>query len=1082
MRTTKLFTLKFLRACSRLIAARFTACLRTRTSLAALLCATTAWAADYSVGTNSELRAAIQNDGANITVTADIGLSNSTLSIESGKTITINLNGHMLDRKLNERGKGGGQVITVRKNATLNLSNGTLKGGWGGDSGGINNEGGTVNLTDVTITGCTGDDRGGGISNRAGGTLKMTGGAITGNTSYDRTDPAGGGGLFNYDGATATLTGVTITGNASKLYGGGGICNYGTLSLNGCIIRNNTARTSGGGIWSGNQRLNMKMQGANIITDNVAGGITSNLFMLERRLITCTGSIAGSRIGVTLDVVPNTFTKDFAKYHSGDDYAAIFFCDRPEINSLELINETYSTPGEVKVVSNVPEGAVPYIEYSWDSVNKKVVSTIKMLTEEIPFNATPTSETQYKRLPSNDDSYLDIGTVSYELHEYYVVSGEEVNINIINVLGPNVHIILCDHAWLHLQQMIDVGEGATVYLHAQSSGSSMGKITNDELRFSGGGIGGYAGGNIEIHGGGYDLRGNADCAAIGCTFDKSGDITIYDGRIKAVGGWTAAGIGGGAWCKDYGNITIYDGTIDATGGPVSDTEYCGGAGIGGGSEGEKGNLTIWGGTITARGDHEAAGIGSAQWGGTDGAGHITINGGTIKAYGDDYGAGIGGGDSKNGGTITINGGRVEAYGGTDAAGIGGGEDGDGGTVTITGGYVYAQGGWEYGAGIGGGQDGKGAKVTITGGIVIAKAGMNDTGCRAIGPGGGSDDYGSLTLGDNMMVSSERKFRAEERVPGCWYRTQVRVEPCDHQDATASVNDGSTHSVDCNYCKTDSATHTFGDDSQCDACKLIRLEDEGDNSALFTKWADGNAHDFFLSGRKLAANSQIINGEIVQSSRAYTVCLPFDMDITDRKDDLTLWILSYIKDGSEMVFTRVLENKVEAGKPYLIVIHKGELELLGNSPLTVTPDEGVRVYDWDNREQPLGWWRGTLTKIESADAAAVMAYALQSVGDFRRIRPDTYWAWWGAFRSMYCPDDLPGTNRFTINRGALGGFGSTIVFEGDTEIDDDVVGITTTNFTNDTNFDAWYNLNGRRLDGKPSRAGVYINNGKKVVIK
>jgi hypothetical protein len=84
--------------------------------------------------------------------------------------------------------------------------------------------------------------------------------------------------------------------------------------------------------------------------------------------------------------------------------------------------------------------------------------------------------------------------------------------------------------------------------------------------------------------------------------------------------------------------------------------------------------------------------------------------------------------------------------------------------------------------------------------------------------------------------------------------------------------------------------------------------------------------------------------------------------------------------------------------------------------------------------------------------------------------------------MYCPDELPGTNRFTINRGALGGFGSTVVFEGDTEIDDDVVGITTTNYTNYTNSDAWYTLDGRRLDGKPPHAGVYIYNGRKLVMK
>ncbi|MBQ7571980.1 MAG: hypothetical protein IJT19_07050, partial [Bacteroidaceae bacterium] len=30
--------------------------------------------------------------------------------------------------------------------------------------------------------------------------------------------------------------------------------------------------------------------------------------------------------------------------------------------------------------------------------------------------------------------------------------------------------------------------------------------------------------------------------------------------------------------------------------------------------------------------------------------------------------------------------------------------------------------------------------------------------------------------------------------------------------------------------------------------------------------------------------------------------------------------------------------------------------------------------------------------------------------------------------------------------------------------------------------AWYTLDGRRLNGKPSRAGVYINKGIKVVMK
>jgi hypothetical protein len=31
-------------------------------------------------------------------------------------------------------------------------------------------------------------------------------------------------------------------------------------------------------------------------------------------------------------------------------------------------------------------------------------------------------------------------------------------------------------------------------------------------------------------------------------------------------------------------------------------------------------------------------------------------------------------------------------------------------------------------------------------------------------------------------------------------------------------------------------------------------------------------------------------------------------------------------------------------------------------------------------------------------------------------------------------------------------------------------------------DDWYSLDGRKLDGKPTARGIYINNGKKVVIK
>lgn len=47
--------------------------------------------------------------------------------------------------------------------------------------------------------------------------------------------------------------------------------------------------------------------------------------------------------------------------------------------------------------------------------------------------------------------------------------------------------------------------------------------------------------------------------------------------------------------------------------------------------------------------------------------------------------------------------------------------------------------------------------------------------------------------------------------------------------------------------------------------------------------------------------------------------------------------------------------------------------------------------------------------------------------------------------------------------------------------DETTKITNTNLTNLTNGD-WYDLNGRKLNGMPTKKGVYIMNGKKVVVK
>ena len=764
------------------------------------------------VHNEDELTAAVQSNQARILFANDITIG-SFVQITGGKAVNIDLCGFTLDRGC--RGRGS-QVIIVESDGTLNLMNGTLTGGWGGDGGGLLNKG-SSNLTDVTVRGNAADNRCGGISNRSGATLTMTGGALIGNTSIDdkvhEDDPAGGGGMFNYYGATATLTGVTVSGNIALRHGGGGICNYGKMTLNACVITGNQANQNGGGIWNGiieggknpaltinggsitgNRAGNcgggiyagndigekehsiLSMLGAITVTGNTAAsGVTDNLYLKHRKYVNVSGSLAGSTIGITMETTPYDFTVNFSKYNSGVDPASIFLPDMVGIMSVVL-----SSSNEARQEKTVPEGTTYYIERAWDPERKEVTAVTKFLTEKISADATPTSETQFKVLPASA-STLNIGTEGSQLHEFYVVN-DKVEINTMVVLGPNVHLILSDNAEFVLGKEIVVSEGHTIYVHDQGAEAVTGKLhgDDDDEYSTSASLGGSAddtdkGGNIVIHGGNINLSSNSSSAIGGHYNAGIGEISIFGGKIKAEGNGGAAGIGAGSSGTNYGTINIYGGTIQATGGD---------AGIGGGYLCNGGNLHIYGGDITVSTYGESAAIGCGQDAESKGAGTIIIDGGTVRAYGGKYGAGIGGGDGIDGGNVTINGGHVEAYGGTDAAGIGGGEGGNGGTVTITGGYVYAKGGWEYGAGIGGGQDGKGANVTITGGTVVAQAGLDETGCRAIGPGEGCDDYGSLTLGDNMMVSSERMANVDERKNMCWYRTRVRVEPCTHPGHTA----------------------------------------------------------------------------------------------------------------------------------------------------------------------------------------------------------------------------------------------------------------------------------------------------------
>ena len=263
---------------------------------------------------------------------------------------------------------------------------------------------------------------------------------------------------------------------------------------------------------------------------------------------------------------------------------------------------------------------------------------------------------------TGDKAVTKITSGTATLNEgWYIVEGNILRTDAITVNG-NVHLILADGSSLTVNVFynagINVSENNSLTIYAQSKGDEMGSL-NATGCIGSAGIGGALG----IYDG--DIIGTV----------SSGVITINGGRITARGGCGGAGIGGGH-DGNGGNITINDGIVTATGGSY-------GAGIGGGEGGDSGNVTIYNGTVKATGGFLAAGIGGGKGGDS---GNVTINNGKVTATGGSNGAGIGGGfhiklDEGSGGTIIINNyPTVIATGRGSAADIGNGTNSIGRTI------------------------------------------------------------------------------------------------------------------------------------------------------------------------------------------------------------------------------------------------------------------------------------------------------------------------------------------------------------------------------------------------------------------
>ena len=212
-----------------------------------LVCALPIWAAFVTSGdvTNPlvctagaalpDLQAKIDAAADNATITLDSDTTITETLVITGKTLTLDLNGHVLKMT------GDGSVLRVSDRATLTITDSRPQNPHTGSYAGLPAGG--------VITGGKAD-KGGGILLAGGCTLKLTGGCIT---DCHATDTGGGGVVLNGDTAILYMSGTARIENctAGETWGANAIFNSGTMyadggTVDGTVNNQGTIRLSEG--------------------------------------------------------------------------------------------------------------------------------------------------------------------------------------------------------------------------------------------------------------------------------------------------------------------------------------------------------------------------------------------------------------------------------------------------------------------------------------------------------------------------------------------------------------------------------------------------------------------------------------------------------------------------------------------------------------------------------------------------------------------------------------------------------------------------------------------------------------------
>ncbi len=245
---------------------------------------------------------------------------------------------------------------------------------------------------------------------------------------------------------------------------------------------------------------------------------------------------------------------------------------------------------------------------------------------------------------------------------------------------------------------------------------------------------------------------------------------------------------------------------------------------------------------------------------------------------------------------------------------------------------------------------------------------------------------------------------------------------------------------------------------------VSLDDNADNTETLKTYKDTNC-DVVLTGRTL-----------YKDGAWNTICLPFSLSeaqIVAHTDFNGATLMELDTDGKNgfdptdgtLYLTFKEATEIAAGVPYLVKWSEDGDDFTSPvfSGVTIDATATTTVSDADDGLQEVQMVGCYSPLPVTADDKSILFLGDANTLYYSSIDHDIR-----SFRACF---SVPYIKQ---NAGAMA-CSFHLDFGGEEQ-----TGITTTNFTNSG--DVWYDMNGRKLDAKPTTKGIYMNGGRKVVIK